>query len=83
MKYLYIMILCLSLASCGSKSSGYKETYVITPQGEKYVVGMKSDGHVKVKKGEWDVEIDNRGGKGFWSDFLTLVMLKATNEAEK
>ena len=58
------LLALISLTLPGCIGLGARESYVEYPDGRKFRVKCQSDGRVKLKDGDVDIEVDNRGPTG-------------------
>lgn len=82
MNKVLILLVVLILGGCsGLRSVGNNEAYVISPDGEKYTVGLKSDAKVTFKdKDGSEIEVDNRGREGIAESLVKLYGLKVITD---
>jgi hypothetical protein len=64
MRCIKISILILVATLPGCIGLGARESFVEFPDGRKFRVKCQSDGRVKLKNGDVDLEVDNRGPTG-------------------
>ena len=69
MKY-FLILLIVIMFGCATK------TQIIEPDGSIYTIKSKTDSLVVMKKGDWDITVDNRGKPNIFESLLGWMLLK-------
>lgn len=67
--------LAILLLLSGCAGLGQRESFVVLPSGQKYLVGCQSDGMVDYAQGDVKLKVDNRGRPGVFEQLLGTVTL--------
>lgn len=58
------------------------KTHIIEPNGSTYTVESKADAKVSIKKGDWEIVVDNRGKPNIFESLLGWLLLKTPDVTE-